>query len=39
MAETIAAIKEKFEAADIQNWEELQQEYSSDARQGVQKLL
>jgi len=39
MAETIAAIKKKFEAADIQNWEELQQEYSSDARQGVQKLL
>lgn len=39
MAETIAAIKEKFEAADIQNWEELQQEYSSDTRQGVQKLL
>ena len=39
MAETRAAIKEKFEAADIQNWEELQQEYSSDARQGVQKLL
>lgn len=39
MAETIAAIKKKFEAADIQNWEALQQEYSSDARQGVQKLL
>ena len=39
MAETIASIKKKFEAADIQNWEELQQEYSSDARQGVQKLL
>lgn len=39
MAETIAAIKKKFEAADIQNWEELQQEYSSDARQGVQKML
>lgn len=39
MAETIAAIKKKFEVADIQNWEELQQEYSSDTRQGVQKLL
>lgn len=39
MAETIAAIKKKFEAADIQNWEELQQEYSSDTRQGVHKLL
>ena len=39
MAETIAAIKKKFEMADHAQRMQLEAEYASDERQGVQKIL
>lgn len=39
MAETIAAIKKKFEMAEDAQRMQLEAEYASDERQGVQKIL
>ena len=39
MAETIAAIKKKFEMAEDAQRMQLEAEYASDERQGVQKIV